>query len=168
MIVTNEEDRRTKFRTFLFSLAKSQDYLQDKTNRYATYIQLEEIYHTENANDFRHYYSDIFSVLTVINNDSNLGDIDVLGQNMAIIREGYQSKNRDANGNQIDISDSIRKLYDHVNLDIARIRFSENQNRLYLGRDGLDDINAKINEVDAKLPVVQKKMADEVEDVKKD
>lgn len=168
MIISNEEERRAKFRKFLFSLAKSQDYLQDKTNRYATYIQLEEIYHTEDTNDFRHFYSDIFSVLTVIKSDSGLGDIDVLGQNMAIIREEYQPKNYDANGNQIDISDSIRKLYDHVSLDIARIRYSENQNRLYLGQDGLDDIKAKINEVDAKLPDVQRKMADEVEEVKKE
>lgn len=167
MIISNEEERREKFRSFLRSLAKSQDYLQDESNRVATYIKLEEIYYVDGENDFRHYYSDIFSVLTLINSDRNLGDINILGQNLSIIRKGYQPKNQDANGKLIDICDSIRKLYDHVNLDIARITYSENQNRNYLGQNSLDDLKASLIETEARLSIAQNKMNDDVEKVKK-
>ncbi len=168
MLITNEEERREKLREFLFSLAKSQDCLQDQANRYNIYVQLEEIYHTDSGDDFRHFYSDIFSVLTMIKNDNSTGNIDVLGQNLSIIREEYRPKNKDINGNLIDISDSIRKLYDHVNLDIARITYSENQNRIYLGKDSLEGITAKIIKLETELPNVQKNLITEVNDVKKD
>lgn len=166
MNISDEDKRREEFRSFLFSLAKSQDYLQEKSNRYKTYIQLEKIYHTDGTSDFRHFYSDIFSVLALIKNDSSLGDIDILGQNLALIRKNYQPKNSDESGNLIDISDSIRKLYDHVNLDIARIAYSENQNRKDLGEDSLEETKAKLKEIEKGLSVARNEITNDVDNVK--
>lgn len=41
------------------------------------------------------------------------------------IKDGYIPKNTDENGNAIDISKEIVKLYDHTNLDIARINYTK-------------------------------------------
>lgn len=168
MTIVDEDKRRENLRSFLFSLAKSQDYLQDESNRYATYARLEEIYHTDSGTDFRHFYSDIFSVLTIIKNDNSRGDINILGQNMSIIRSEYQPKNEDINGNLIDISDSIRKLYDHVSLDVARITYSENQNRIDLGQDRLDNIEAQSKGLEKSFSDIQKEITEEVGEVKKE
>lgn len=174
MDIIDEEERRKKLRSFLLSLARSQDYLKDKDNQLNVYAQLEQIYHVDGADDFRHFYSDIFSVLTLIKNDSNFGNIDILGQNLTIIREHYCSQNLDASGKKIDIGDSIRKLYDHVSLDIARINYSENQNRRYLGKDSLDETKSKIVQIESELPDIRwitsevKKIKQELKSSQKD
>ena len=75
--------------------------------------------------NFVHFYSDIFSVLTQVKQNPELGDINILGQNLDVIRNGYQSKNKAEDGHTIDVSDAINKLYDHVNLDIARMLYTD-------------------------------------------
>ncbi len=49
----------------------------------------------------------------------------ILGQNLGQIRKGYQQKSYANRGEPIDVSDSIKKLYDHVSLDIARMSCSD-------------------------------------------
>ena len=113
------------------------------------YKRLEQLYYCPDQNSrFRHFYSDIFSVLTQINRDSSLGSIDVLGQNLGLIRNGYQSLNTDENGNPIDISNSLRKLYDHVSLDIARITYSEAQDREAVGTEIQEQVSATQTQVE--------------------
>lgn len=46
---------------------------------------------------------------------------------------------------RIDISDSIRKLYDHVNLDIARILYSSAGERKVLGEDKIANLQGKVD-----------------------
>ena len=44
---------------------------------------------------------------------------------MEIIKEGYKGNvNRDTDGNCIDVSKEVTKLYDHVNLDIGRLNYT--------------------------------------------
>ena len=89
-------------------------------------MRFEDIYYNYNRNEkFRHYYSDIFSTLTLIDGDSSIGSLDILAQNIQTIKDGYIPKNTDENGNAIDISKEIVKLYDHTNLDIARINYTK-------------------------------------------
>ena len=42
---------------------------------------------------------------------------------MELVRKGYKPMNQDKNGKLIDISMLVNKLYDHINLDIARINY---------------------------------------------
>ena len=109
---------------------------------------MESLYHNT---DFRHYYSDIFSVLTTIKQDNTLGDIDILGQNLTIIKNGYKSINKDADGNQIDIQKQINKLFDHVSLDIARISYSDAANRQSVQDSKINDIKREINETQRRV-----------------
>ena len=85
-------------------LAKSQVEIQKSAYRSNIYQRLEQLYYAPKKEDrYRHFYSDIFSVLTQIQQDETLGSIDVLGQNLFEIRKGYQPKNVDSAGNAIDM-----------------------------------------------------------------
>lgn len=120
-----EEKNRKEFRDILYSLADLQA-LETEEKRAKIYIRLEKLYYISGKEErFRHFYSDIFSVLTQIQKKDNPGSIDVLAQNIGIIRAGYRACNRDSNNQLIDISESVRKLYDHVSLDVSRLVHSE-------------------------------------------
>lgn len=143
-----EKKLRREFCDILFELSKSQELFQDVHIRVSIYKRLENLYGSTKPNEsFRHFYSDIFSVLTQIQQDSSLGDINILGQNLDIIRNGYKPQNKDDNGRIIDVSDSIKKLYDHVNLDIARILYSDAADRRILGEESIVELQTKVNEI---------------------
>lgn len=146
MDLTRELKQREEFRNILRELARSQEFLQDEKNRSDIYKRLESLYDAElPENRFRHFYSDIFSVLTDVQNDSALGDIDILGQNLALIREKYEPQNESVDGVRgIDVSDAIKKLYDHVSLDIARMRYSDAGDREISGEGALTELQNKI------------------------
>lgn len=149
MDVKSEEFKREEFRKILYDLAISQEMLQDKKTRYDMYIRLEKLYYSPREDKmFRHFYSDIFSVLLEIKQSSkDIGSIDVLGQNLDVLRKGYNAINYDADGNLIDISDSIRKLYDHVSLDIARIMYSEAEDRRIVSYETIQEVRSDVDEV---------------------
>ena len=143
-----EKEYRKKFIDILYELGSSLDVLKSPYKRSEIYTRLESLYHNT---DFRHYYSDIFSVLTTIKQDNTLGDIDILGQNLTIIKNGYKSINKDADGNQIDIQKQINKLFDHVSLDIARISYSDAANRQSVQDSKINDIKREINETQQRV-----------------
>ncbi len=153
MDTSKEEVQRNKFRDILFELASNQELLKDKSVRAKMYSRLEALYWPEESEKpFRHFYSDIFSVLTAIRKNTDLGDINVLGQNLSMIREKYTPGiNLDSTGKKIDISDSIRKLYDHVSLDIARITYSEEGDRKTSGEAAILDVQSRINVIELKI-----------------
>ena len=153
MDTSKEEVQRNKFRDILFELASNQELLKDKSVRAKMYSRLEALYWPEKSEKpFRHFYSDIFSVLTAIRKNTDLGDINVLGQNLSMIREKYTPGiNLDSTGKKIDISDSIRKLYDHVSLDIARITYSEEGDRKTSGEAAILDVQSRINVIEPKI-----------------
>ena len=139
MDLTKESHQRKEFCDILFELARSQELLQDAYYRSNMYKRLEALYDAESPEKrFRHFYTDIFSVLTQIQQNAELGDINILGQNLDVIRNGYKSQNKASDGMRtIDVSDAIKKLYDHVNLDIARITYSDAADRRISGESSL-------------------------------
>ena len=59
-----EDVKRAEFRDVLRDLSQSQDSLKTDEDRVAFYKRLEGIYHSDfKETRFRHFYSDIFSVL---------------------------------------------------------------------------------------------------------
>lgn len=166
MDLPGEEKQRREFRDILFSLAKSQEILKETADRAKVYKRLEDLYYAPQKEDsFRHFYSDIFSVLTTIKQGDAPGSIDVLGQNLAEIRKGYRAINRDSTGNLIDISDNIKKLYDHVSLDIARMGYSDAADRELSQQSSLADIQAQIETVKSEMHSVQENFKAQAEDV---
>lgn len=126
MIVLDEQQKREALNQLLYDLAKGQDVLKESRSRAEFFIKLEDIYHKVNDDNFRHYYSDIYACLTMIDGNPEMGNIDILATNMQIIKDGYTGgKNKDVNGNPIDVSKAIVKLYDHINLDIGRLNYTK-------------------------------------------
>ncbi|MDR3585281.1 MAG: hypothetical protein P4L59_08160 [Desulfosporosinus sp.] len=126
MITDKIDGKRDKFKMLLFRLAESQITLSSPKEKSNIYIELEAIYNSPYIGEFRHFYSDIFAVLSQIDKDSSLGNTEILSQNMDIVRRGYKPKNKDkVTVKLIDISKQINKLYDHINLDIARLNYSK-------------------------------------------
>lgn len=134
-----EVQKRQQFKNILQDLAQSQTELKDQTKLEEFINRLEELYicpedeNPEKYSVFRHYYSDIFIVLSEIVNakveggsDENLSaDIDVLGQNLQIILMQYFHVTQLDGKKSGDMYDALRKLYDHASLDIARIHYSD-------------------------------------------
>lgn len=164
MDVQNEEKLRADFRNLLLDLSKSQDALEDsgKKTRFNFYQKLERLYWDER---FQHYSSDIFVVLKNLQQDSVEGSIDILGQNLNLIRQGYQPKNIDSDGTSKDIQAHIRKLYDDVNLLSSLIHTDEaenwrysQENRLKQQENRLKQLDDSINNSQSKLDRVEKKI----------
>lgn len=125
MIVLDEQEKRDELEDLLYYLASDQNVLQDKKNRADCFRRLESIYYKTDEENFGHFYSDLFSCLTVIDGNQNIGNIDILAENMKIVKDGYKPNiNYDINGNPIDISKEIIKLYDHINLDVGRLNYT--------------------------------------------
>ena len=114
----NEDEKRNSLKEILVELSKDQEILKEKQHRIEYYRRLEDIYYNSDTDHFRHYYSDIFAILTLIDGDPENGNLDILAQNMQTIKDGYVGKEK-------DISKEIIKLYDHTNLDIARINYTK-------------------------------------------
>ena len=157
MDLKKELEQRKEFRDILNELAKSQIELQDAHYRSDMYKRLESLYDAETPDKrFRHFYSDIFSILTAIQQNPDLGDINILGQNLALIRSGYQPKNKAPDGKRIiDIGSAIKKLYDHVSLDIARLSYSDGADRQVSGEAALENLQSQINLLQKELPKAQ-------------
>ena len=169
MDITREEQQRDEFRGILLELSESQLSLKEKGDRSRVYQQLEKLYYAPAGQEgFRHFYSDIFAVLTQIQSETKQGSIDILGQNLLEIRKGYQVLNTDENGEPVDIRDSIRKLYDHVSLDIARIQYSDATNRKMSGSEALSDIRAKVTRMELAVEEKQRSLRTEFERQKQD
>lgn len=154
MILTKEETQRKEFRDILFELSKNQKFLKSASYCSGMYRRLEALYDTEpTEKGFRHYYSDIFAVLVEVKSNPDLGDINILGQNLNALKSHYKVKNKAADGKRmIDISDAIRKLYDHVNLDIARIAYSDATDKRVYGESTLKNLEGEINYLQREIP----------------
>lgn len=122
MKTTKIDEKRQKFKTLLFNLAVSQMTLQSQKEKSEIYYKLEDLYSQADSEDFRHFYSDIFAVISMIDKDSSLGNLEILNQNMEIVRKGYRPMNT-FGGEQVNIEKQINKLYDHINLEIARLNY---------------------------------------------
>lgn len=143
-----EDTKREKFREILKDLSRSQETLKSEKSRLKVFTQLEDLYYIDKNTRFRHFYSDIFSTLTQIKLDGNC-NIDILGQNLSIIRAQYKPLRRDETDHIIDVSNEIRKLYDHVSLDIARLAYSDNQDWQILQDGKLSNIKSRILDLES-------------------
>lgn len=155
MQILNEQEKRDSLRQLLMDLSKSQDVLKDRKDRREYYLRLEAIYYNTESDNYRHFYSDIFACLSLIDADDSLGNLDILAQNMEVIKEGYIPINRDEahNNELIDIRKEIIKLYDHTNLDISRINYTkrmagETQSELARAKVLIEDLKNKLAESD--------------------
>ena len=144
-----ETQKREEFKRILRELAVSQEVLKEPEARSRYFLKLEKLYYLPDTGTFfRHFYSDIFMVLSEIKLDPSFGNIVFIGENLQRLREDYKRQNKDERGKDIDISDCLRKLSDHVNLDIARLDYTEGRLKVETGEATINDLKAKVNSLE--------------------
>ena len=149
-----------KLRDILVLMASSLDVLKEAHKRNEVYHKLETIYYNPNNNvtGYRHFYSDIFIILMKIKNGEYKGtDIDTLAVNIKFIYENYADYKKET-GSKVDIGNNIRKLYDHVSLDILRIQYSEQLYRETAGVKDLDELRSNYALIEQKTKKVKKQI----------
>lgn len=161
----NEDEKRNSLKEILVELSKDQEILKEKQHRIEYYRRLEDIYYNSDTDHFRHYYSDIFAILTLIDGDPENGNLDILAQNMQTIKDGYVGKEK-------DISKEIIKLYDHTNLDIARINYTnrmcgEAQSELGKTKIMVDSLNEEHQKAIDDIKKTEQALADEIHEGQK-
>ena len=122
MVKVQEDEKRTVFKELLKDLAR--DPGQEKTSTkeacYSYQRKFEELYGWNGKDEFRHFYSDIFQLVSGFHEDPEQGDNEVLVSNLLNILENYHP-----DPNQPNVSFKLRKLYDHVSLDLARLNYNQ-------------------------------------------
>lgn len=146
-----EKECRKLFVKLIYKLAEKDCVDEDEV-----YFSLEKLYF---QNKFRHYYSDIFSVLTDIKRESTEGNLEYLGLNIRNIYENYHIW-RENKQRECDISESIKKFYDHVNLDLARIAYSDSVDYEYTLNKQINEVNARIYELSSLVNTTKKEVED--------
>ena len=145
----DEKNYREYFRTTLYQLAKDQTILSDK-EKFKIIVHFLDIIYKDG--DFRHYYSDIYSIITSIDKDPSKGNLEILSQNISYIKDHLDDKLCENTKN------SIRKLYDHANLDIARINYIKALQDRNLSREQeIISLQNKLNTKHEELSVYLKK-----------
>lgn len=157
MDISSENRKRQEFRAILDSLATHQFAPEDKREKAEMYKRLEALYRSNGTTKlYRHFYTDIFNVFTKLENN-NSGSAEAICLNLACIRQGYQAKNYDADGNLIDISENLKKLYDHASLEMARISYANSRGRTAESyRKTLDELSGNLNRSSAELQDVKR------------
>lgn len=152
---TKKEDKlREDLKILLRELASKQDLLENKSSKEAIYKKLENIYvPLENGQIFRHYYSDIFGEMINIHQNPELGTIEVLGENLRIIKADY-----DPQIGKKDVSDSINKLYDHISLEMARITYSDMGDRKASQSIELSNMSSQVEGIKLKIKSAEKEL----------
>lgn len=113
------DDKQSKLGKVLKELSSKDSVSnEEKMNKYL--LRLQDIYQPE----FRHFYSSIFAVITEIDGDSRKTpserDIVTLQENINVL----YSYCIDGDFSE-EFKLCLRKLYDHVNLDIARLEYTK-------------------------------------------
>lgn len=168
----NEKEKRQDFQKLLYELAKKPDLLKDKATMQKYYLELEKIYYLGTDEQgkthfFRHFYSDIFTVLSEIEKDPSIGTIDVLGSNLEVLKNRYRTKNTDSEGNAIDVTVCLKKLFDHVSLDIARLNYIEGELQMMAGESSIKELNSKIAHIREDIDSF-KETTEEIDAIRKD
>lgn len=143
----SEQEKREEFKKILLELAKNANLLEADSECDVIFARLEELYcSSDGAEHFRHFYSDIFEVLSLVKRDTELGTIDVLGQNMRLLYGQYQPSSQSTN-----ISKELKKLYDHVSLDIARMSYADAGDYRISGKKTVQELQSRVEELTAEV-----------------
>lgn len=141
--MVDDTKKREEFKRLLSDLAQGD--ISGKGKKKVFYQRLEQLYGSdEDKQRFRHYYSDIFSSLGIIEKSQDK-DMVTLVQNLQVLLEHYSKR-----GN-IDISLSLRKLYDHVSLDMARISYISALVDDSKGDKEIEDVRTRIKQLESKI-----------------
>lgn len=144
-------DKQTQLQGFLRRLAKK----ETKISVHKHLQELQSIY----ADDFRHLYSDVFGVITRIDDEQH-ESLEILSINIKeLYRQALEERQRENSIISSDVCRKIEKLYDHVNLDIARINYT---------RRIANELNKKHTDFSRQLEIIKSQAEHTQRDMQKD
>lgn len=156
----DENERQEELERILEELANSQEILQNQLNQY-----VDRIVTVYSDSDFRHRYSGFYAKITVIDGDDE-GNLDILSQNICILYEEICKRFREKQVEK-EVYNGVRKLYDHVNLDIARINYIRTiSNRAEAIQQEVEETQEKVEETQQQTQITFDKLKSEIEDTK--
>ena len=142
-----EPQLRIKFKDVLLKLAKQIDFSNEQEVE-TIYKELEELYYNDGGEEFRHFYSDIFTIISKINSDANLGNLDNLAISLEQLYGNYEKYYSLKQKPTIDIKRNLSKLYDHISLETARISLAEDLKRDITSEKSIENITNKTVELE--------------------
>ena len=149
----NYDKNTEKLKNFLLelSLLNNELFGENKEEVKEKAREIEGIY----SGDFRHSYSDIFSTITEIYNKENCNEA-ILLSNLKVLKK-YIDKEKA----ETEISKKFLKLYDHVNLDVSRLVYTNKiVSRIDRDKKDLwDEVNMRCTELEENLEKAQNKHA---------
>lgn len=149
----NYDKNTEKLKNFLLELSLLNNGLfgENKEEVKEKAKEIEGIY----SGDFRHSYSDIFSTITEIYNKENCNEA-ILLSNLKVLKK-YIDKEKA----ETEISKKFLKLYDHVNLDVSRLVYTNKiVSRIDRDKKDLwDEVNMRCTELEENLEKAQNKHA---------
>lgn len=149
----NYDKNTEKLKNFLLelSLLNNELFGENKEEVKEKAKEIEGIY----SGDFRHSYSDIFSTITEIYNKENCNEA-ILLSNLKVLKK-YIDKEKA----ETEISKKFLKLYDHVNLDVSRLVYTNKiVSRIDIDKKDIwDEVNRRCTELEENLEKAQNKHA---------
>ena len=142
MNFAEEKTKRREFCDILNSLSEGLLSDKDTEKKIAVYQKLEALYRSDNStSEYRHFYADIFSVFSQLEEDA----IEIVCSNLDYLRQEYQPRNYAKNGSLIDISNNLKKLYDHASLEMARINYIKRSWSSNAQNEAINALGRKLN-----------------------
>ena len=146
-----EAKKRSDFKKILFDLAADNEITDSKSIYDKYHDRFEDLYKPDvDGKEFRHFYSDIFFVLTQIKLKDKSGEINVLGERIGLLRDAWTDIDKHS-----VLSNNIKKLYDHISLDIARINYSDSGDRNLSETDTIREYQKSVNDLGNKISDIQ-------------
>lgn len=120
-----------------------------------------ERFKTIYTDDFRHLYSGVFAVITKLNEEQKVN----LEQNLSFIHQEVESRSSTSGDCSKELCKSLRKLHDHVSLDISRMNYWDRLQRDY--DDRFKETGKRQIELDDKIVRQKKKVSGLVKKLEK-
>ncbi len=158
MNIIDEKEKRKEFCKLLIDLSQYQFECMDIESKKKLFERLEILYQTDNPQTrYRHFYTDIFSVFSQFEDDA----AEIVCSNLDHIRQEYQPI-------KIDIRDSLKKLYDHASLEMARINYLKSRGSNIAQGKEVDELGQKVNSCEMELDRQKTELATAVQRTQKD
>ena len=143
-------------------LSSDQEILSDDNVVLQIIDKLKQVYTVDQTGKsaYRHEYSRIFGKMKELK-DSNPNCLEILGQNIGLVYEKIQ-KDPDINE---EFFKCCLKLYDHINLEIARMNYVDNITREI--QNSTSKLNQNIKEIKDTSDSITKEIEDTKQEAKK-
>ncbi len=140
-------------------LSSDQEILSDENVVLQIIDKLKQVYTVDQTGKsaYRHEYSRIFGKMKELK-DSNPNCLEILGQNIGLVYEKIQ-KDPDINE---EFFKCCLKLYDHINLEIARMNYVDNITR------EIQNSTSKLNQNIKEIKDTSDSITNEIEDTKQE